>query len=524
MISEKLVSRFAKRFEGFHEAYGFYNKDAAVAEILGGKVEIKSSAVTKRGKGLNWDNLWGTHLDGETPLGVIPIDAENKCCFGAIDIDDYSVDISALYNKLDKEGAQVIITRSKSDGAHVWAFFNKRITATAMQMGLQSLSALVGYGGSEIFPKQRQVAVERGDLGSWINMPYFGDTRWAVRRDGSMMTPDEFIDECDRLAAVPAWLGQGQHAAPKSEKVTSKEAEFKDGPPCLQHFSRVGLVQGSRNEGMMAFGVFAKKKYPNSWEQEVERWNREFVDPPLNNAEMGDILKSLRSKEYFYPCKKQPIVAVCQSALCRTRKHGVASGSNGMPVIGGLSVLPTDPPLWFMDVGEHRIELTTQELVNYRNFQTVCTDRFYMRFEGMKQQAWDLVLAEAMREVNKIEVSEEVGYGGQFIEILDDFINNHKQSNSREEILLGLPWLDDEDEKAEQHKYWFRLKDLQKFLNDANFKIYTRGQMVTRLRAIGGESGFFNLNGKGTRVWSIPRGFAAKTVTPTPRQPAQDPI
>jgi hypothetical protein len=215
----------------------------------------------------------------------------------------------------------------------------------------------------------------------------------------------------------------------------------------------------------------------------------------------------------------------CQSALCRTRKHGVASGNTeGLPVISGLSVLPTDPPLWFIDVGEHRIELTTQELVNYRNFQTVCTERFYKRFEGMTQKAWDVVISHALREVNRIEVTEEVGYGGQFIEILDDFINNHKQSNSRDEILLGLPWLDEEDPDITKHLYWFRLKDLQKFLNDANFKIYTRGQMITRLRSIGGDNSFFNLKGKGTRVWSVPRGFAAKTVTPTPRQPAQDPI
>ena len=39
------------------------------------------------------------------------------------------------------------------------------------------LAAGIGYGGVEIFPKQREVLVDRGDIGSWLNMPYFeGET------------------------------------------------------------------------------------------------------------------------------------------------------------------------------------------------------------------------------------------------------------------------------------------------------------------------------------------------------------
>ena len=35
------------------------------------------------------------------------------------------------------------------------------------------ISAFLGYGGCEVFLKQEQLLVERGDVGNFINLPYF---------------------------------------------------------------------------------------------------------------------------------------------------------------------------------------------------------------------------------------------------------------------------------------------------------------------------------------------------------------
>jgi hypothetical protein len=545
MVDEADAQRMLRVFEGYHDAYGSYDPTAKGKKdgdsIRSGKVEIKATAFTRR-KAVTIE-LWLDHLNGKTPLGIIPIRADNTCMWGCIDVDEYGVDIFALYRRLKKEDiTNVIICGSKSKGAHIFMpFSGSGVEAGELQFTLQQAAALIGRGSSEIFPKQRSVALERGDLGSWLNMPYFGDARWAYREPVDVLddrgniikaepfNPDdptirlplkEFLTKIEGLRQTVDALDEKEAA--REQGRSTGHIDFADGPPCLQHLSDIGVYQGGRNEGLMAFGVFAKKKYPNDWEGHLERWNHTFFKPALPAEEVADIIKRLRQKDYYYPCKKQPIVAHCQSALCRTRKYGVASGStDSLPVIGGLSVLPTDPPLWFVDVGEHRVELTTEQLINYSHFRLVCANKFHAYFDSMKQDAWGMVVGHAMREVNKIEISEEVGLGGQFVEILDDFVNNQHRGQHRDEIALGRPWFND----AEQ-KHYFRMKDLAKFLNDANFKTYSRAHVATRIRALSGDNGQLMLsNGKNVRVWWVPAAFIPKPMpTTAPAAVEGDPI
>jgi hypothetical protein len=526
MVDEALARRMMALFEGYHGAYGSYDAGTTGnASLRSGKIEIKATAFTKRQPVTL--KLWQDHLNGKTPLGIIPIRDNNTCLWGCVDIDVYDVDVVKLYADLMKERiSNTVICASKSGGAHIFQFLKDPVAATGFQFWLQQAAALIGFGGSEIFPKQRSVALERGDLGSWLNMPYFGDTRWAYRHDGTVMPLDEFLDLAEKQR-LPAKAVVDEKAAKKKTADTMKgsDDEFGDGPPCMQYLTTTQVKQGGRNEGLLAFGIFAKKKYPDRWADVVEEWNKLYFDPPLERAERDDIIKRLGQKDYYYPCKKQPIVTHCQSALCRTRKFGVASGTtDGLPVIGGLSVLPTDPPLWFLDVGEHRVELLTEQLINYSAFRLVCASKFFAYFDGMKQEAWGQVIAHAMREVNKIEISDDVGLGGQFVEILDDYVNNQHRGQSRDEIALGRPWLDESDPAPENHRHYFRLKDLEKFLTDANFKVYSRAHIATRIRALGGGNGQLMLkNEKNIRVWWIPALFMPKP-TPAPRVVEREPI
>ena len=54
------------------------------------------------------------------------------------------------------------------------------------------IAAGLGHGRYEIFPKQEQVLVERGDVGNFINLPYFDHAktlRYAViqKKDVSIL-------------------------------------------------------------------------------------------------------------------------------------------------------------------------------------------------------------------------------------------------------------------------------------------------------------------------------------------------
>ncbi len=536
MIDDALVTRMLKRFEGYGQAYGSYDPTAAMKDFRGGgKVEIKTTAYTKR-KPID-TMLWLNHLIGKTPLGIIPIRDNNTCLWGVIDIDEYNIKAEDVLRRCQEEDYPFIACASKSEGIHLFLFMAQPVEARLMQLRLREMAATLGYGGSEVFPKQSTVALDRGDLGSWLNMPYFGDTRWAYKPDGTKIPLEEFLDLADKLEQPANWL-ESEAVAGKKYKKNSRPSDmldFRDGPPCMQHIASIGLSEGGRNNGMYAFGIYAKKKFPHDWEDILDRWNRDIVQPPLPLTELVDIINRLKRKEYNYPCKDQPIVAHCNSALCRTRKYGVASGSEDeFPTIGGLTVIPTDDPLWFLDVNGKRIELNTDQLLYFRPFQKVCAQKLFIYLQPLTQKAWGEVIRPAMAEVNMLEITPEMGHAGKFIDLLDDFLTNEYNAKTRHEMTNGRPWFDDQEtvtalNLAKGPKYFFRLKDLEKFLEDANFKVFSTAQITTRLKALGGRPHFFKLQSnydkkdksekpiwKGVNVWWVPADFTpGQTVIPT---------
>ena len=53
--------------------------------------------------------------------------------------------------------------------------------------------------------------------------------------------------------------------------------------------------------------VYLKKSAPDEWENLIEDYNRKYLNPPLSNAEVENVKKSLRKKDYNYGCNEQPI-------------------------------------------------------------------------------------------------------------------------------------------------------------------------------------------------------------------------
>ena len=63
----------------------------------------------------------------------------------------------------------------------------------------------------------------------------------------------------------------------------------------------------------------------------------------------------------------------CNQGVCRGLKHGI--GMTSMPSISGLSVILSEPRLWFLDIDSRRLELTTEELQTPRLFQRACMEQ-----------------------------------------------------------------------------------------------------------------------------------------------------
>ena len=76
------------------------------------------------------EELIQEHLKGTNGVGSIPINEEdNNCKFGALDIDQYPLDLVALDKKLQKMKVPCVVCRSKSGGAHIFFFFQDYINA-----------------------------------------------------------------------------------------------------------------------------------------------------------------------------------------------------------------------------------------------------------------------------------------------------------------------------------------------------------------------------------------------------------
>jgi hypothetical protein len=390
-----------------------------------------------------------------------------------------------------------VCCRSKSGGAHVFAFTKDPVPAGEMQDYLTGCAALMGESGREIFPKQREVLVSRGDTGNFLNLCYHNSertVRYAIKGDGSAASLNEFFEMYEAHVQEKLVL----------PKVPAKaDAPASDGPPCLQALCSQGFPEGSRNNGMFSLGLYLKKAFPQAWDSKLLEYNQKYFDPPLGLQELGIIQKQLERKDYRYKCKDDPIKSFCNPSLCRQRKHGIGGDGPGSPQLSSLSKYASEPPLWFLDVNGKRVELETDSLFNQMFFQKACMERLNVLPPTVKKADWEQMINGLLSEMVELEqiteASEDTTITGRFNDLVEEFTTHLQQGLDRDEILLGRVWTDEEAGVV-----FFRIKDLEAHLKRNNFGILSAPKMAQRLRDLGGEPSAIHLKGRTTRVWRLP--------------------
>tara|TARA_R100000234_G_scaffold46829_1_gene27993 strand:- start:14798 stop:16303 length:1506 start_codon:yes stop_codon:yes gene_type:complete len=480
-----MEERFNSLFSGLKRAHGTYEiKDSRVDGKLTGKAVTVREAVTMA--------HWKNHLNGTKGLGIIPINDDSNVKFGAIDVDEYKdLDLVALATRLKDLDLPLVPCRSKSGGVHLYLFCREWVPAKLMKHKLEEISAALGFGGSEVFPKQIQILAERGDVGGWINMPYFNSDdskRYAISGEGAKLKAVKFLDIAESLR-----LGLKEL---KSLKVKSNDS-LNEAPPCLQYLTQQGFPEGTRNNGLFNMAVYARKAFPDNWQVKVEGYNIKFMDPPLISTEVLEVIKSANKKTYQYTCSRAPIAPHCNSSVCKLRKHGIGN-DGGMPAIHSLTKYNSNPPIWFLDVeGSGRIELETDDLQNQRRFQKRCMEKLNMMPTKMNENSWNQLINHLFENLNIIEAPVDASSIGQLFELLERFCTNRAQALSKDEILLGKPWTDD---KA----HYFRISDLMAFFDRQHFREFKVHQVTSLLKQKGASHHFWNVKGKGVNLWSIP--------------------
>ena len=192
--SEKLASIF----DGLADAYGTYHvqkKQANGKNVGTAKVHHEPRTTAH----------WDRHIAGEgKALGIIPINRDNSCKWGAIDIDIYPIDHKAIIDKIKKHKLPLVCCRSKSGGAHLYLFSSEWIAAQDMRDTLSQIASALGYGGTEIFPKQ--IRLHADDTGNYLTVPYFNAEegfRYALHEDGTAATIEEFFELYETCVQPP---------------------------------------------------------------------------------------------------------------------------------------------------------------------------------------------------------------------------------------------------------------------------------------------------------------------------------
>jgi len=442
---------------------------------------------------------WINHLEGEVGLGVIPIMDDNHCHWGAIDIDSYDLDHKALLKKLGSLNIPAVVCRSKSGGAHVFFFFEEPIDAEDVQGKLNEVAAITGFAGSEIFPKQSKLLVERGDTGNFLNMPYFGGdntTRYAFDEGAQSLSVEAFLTHAfTRRLSKEKFLG-----LKFNNKKTGTEL-LPNGPPCLQHLCAQGFGEGSRNNALFNLGVYARMSDSDHWEQLVAKYNLDYLKPPLGHNEVGAIIKQLQKKDYFYKCEDQPISSFCNKAVCMTRKFGVGPGQLNND-LSSLTKIDGDPPIWILNVDGRRVELSTESLVTQSAFQKECVAQINKFPITVNQRAWQTRMQSLLDNLTVVEVPPDATIKGEFEDLLASFCCDRARGDTRDEILQGIAvWVDE--------RVYFQIKDVRKHLQVNNFTHYTSNKITLRLTDLKAEKMFWRVKGKGIHVWSLPQTFFA---------------
>ena len=494
-MDKELIRRFALLFRGLEAAYGTF-------DITGKEASGKHKGRARLVRAKRSLATFEKHLCGEQGVGIVPINEKNSCFWGAIDIDQYPLDHAAIVKTINRQKLPLVVCRSKSGGGHVYLFLKEAVPAETLQNKLKELASEIGCAaGTEIFPKQIVLVLERGDTGNFLNLPYFDHEdglRYAFKLDGAAATLEEFVEMAEAASITAEEL---THLLDK--ETVEVDERIKNGPPCLQILLRQGFPEGTRNNGLFNLGVYLRKAFPNEWETKILEYNQAVLEPPLDLQEVNVVAEQIRKKDYQYKCADQPICNFCNRDLCRSRRYGVGGDAN-TPRIANLRKYDSEPPLWFLDVNGSPVELDTEALQRQPKFQILCMEQINQMPRTITRQAWEaqmntLLATMVETEGAIIHTSEDTSIRGQFYELLEEFATHMQAALDREEILLRRPWTNESNNRT-----YFRLKDLEAFLKRQKFTDYRSNKIAQRLRDIDGLSEQLSINGRPIRCWSIP--------------------
>ena len=421
------MKNFIDLFTGLKRAHGctYVEKKSSDGTKIKGKSFVKREPVT--------DKLWQDHLNGIEPsLGIIPIDENNKCRWGCIDVDKYNLNHKKLINLINNNQLPLTVCRSKSGGAHIFLFTTIPVEAKLLRDKLTAISAFLGFGSAEVFPKQIELKSE-DDTGNFLNLPYFNSTnttRYAFNFKGEAITISQFFLAIKRL--TPEELDKLELKRPPSE--------FSDGPPCIESLTQTKLNDG-RDRVLYQYIQYAKRKWPEEWQKHINSFNYKYFDPPLEDRIIQEKIKYNLNRELGFKCNEEPMCDHCDKKLCLTRKYGIR-GQSLFPDLSDLQKINLDEPYYYVNVDGERVKLKdTSYLQEQRLFQRAVMEYVNKVPPTLRKKDFNEMVRLLFANIEIVEPPEGSSKIEQLLDHLEVYCTDRTAAGAtKEDMLRGNVW------------------------------------------------------------------------------------
>ena len=205
------------------------------------------------------DQDWRNHFKTEVGLTPSPIVEESQCDWGAIDIDEYTVEGKKELIAKAKT-LKLVPAETKSGGLDLYCFSKDEVQARNMRAYLSHCRKELGLSPkTEIFPKQNEV--KEDEYGNGITIPYraYGINKEEatkglviVKDEVVQIDPEQFIINI-KNAELPKSLFDKYDTIDLKEEPTDIDEKFVEGSmqdPEMQKLSGREILEEIRTEKM----------------------------------------------------------------------------------------------------------------------------------------------------------------------------------------------------------------------------------------------------------------------------------
>jgi len=284
--------------------------------------------------------------------------------------------------------------------------------------------------------------------------------------------------------------------------------DFKDAPPCLQTLAFQGFIDGQRNISMFQLGIYLRQRFPTQLEQKINEYNIKYMKPPLGFNEIGTLFKQVKdSDKYFYNCPEPDpqdskklvgdFASVCEKTKCKNTKFGIGKGATA--TITSLKKFVSDDPMFEVTHNGKVLVIDGDTLAEWPRYRRACVKQINESPKPIKADVWADKIQTLFDDpgYEEILLPGEVSSNGEYLSLLQTFIENYAGAKERQDMLQGMVY-------EEEDFFYFRGESFKDFLKTKRFTKLSGSHQFKIFSDFKGQSISMRINNNPTKVWKVP--------------------